>query len=331
MARSEDALKRRADKRQRSEGEQRQADREDMQKSTKRRLEEEKKAAQTLNNNEEDPMKEAGAWKCTGCGNENFASRNWCNSTTCNESRPYQFGPPSSRGGPPTTGRRDEKRSGSQPNPALDEPGAWDCDSCGNRNFASRDVCHSKTCHQQRPGAPPSRDRAKPNKAPRHDEATSKTVVWGKQADRNTVSKNQELRDRYQETGEEGMEPEEIERAKLLIARSERKRQKKENKLKEEKEKDEGDDKAESNNKPTKEAVESEQNNGEESSKPKTDLKSKRDQNKALRKRYSETVGKGMKPHQIERAKTLIERDERKRNKKAELEGKTDKETVAAQ
>ena len=35
-----------------------------------------------------DKMKEPGAWICTSCGNNNFASRKKCNSKTCSERQP---------------------------------------------------------------------------------------------------------------------------------------------------------------------------------------------------------------------------------------------------
>ena len=105
------------------------------------------------------------------------------------------------------------------------------------------------------------------------------------------------------------MQPDEVERAKILIARDERKRQKKE----------------ENSRKKTKnEIVETTKDASpsfretKESSLNTKSFKSNRDQNKALRERYLETFGEGMKPEQTARAKILIARDERKRKRKFE-------------
>ena len=57
-----------------------------------------------------------------------------------------------------------------------------------------------------------------------------------------------------------------------------------------------------------------------------SDAQSKRDQNKALRQLYLTTNGKGMKEDQIERAKLLIARDIKKKQKK-----KAEKETAQKQ
>ena len=113
MARSEEAIKRRALKRQRTEEEQRQAERRDLEKRQRKEqsvahpkspqsdslqsantktVPDDKLPPTQAPNNHEDPLKEPGAWKCPKCGNENFASRNWCNSRTCDEARPYEFG-----------------------------------------------------------------------------------------------------------------------------------------------------------------------------------------------------------------------------------------------
>jgi hypothetical protein len=179
-----------------------------------------------------------------------------------------------------------------------------------------------------------------PKPAPRHDEETSKTLSWAKQANKATLSKNQELRQRYQETSGEGMSPEDVERAKTLIARDERKRLKKvktkmesgdetttpttlDNKDAQEdddntKEKMESEttsmDKTEQDDEDDDETT-NETNKKKEAIKAASSSKSKRDKNEALRKRYLETGGEGMAAEQIERAKTLIARDERKRQK----------------
>lgn len=121
--------------------------------------------------------------------------------------------------------------------PALSEPGAWICVGCGNHNFASRHACHSKTCDRTRPAGvpvppryrhPAPRDGAHAStKDRRHDPSTSKTLQWAKQAGTETLEKNQDLRQRYRETGGEGMEEGDAARARLLLERDARKKQKK--------------------------------------------------------------------------------------------------------
>eukprot|EP00934_Nitzschia_sp_Nitz4_P007130 Nitzschia sp. Nitz4//scaffold67_size101165//59310//60278//NITZ4_004531-RA/size101165-processed-gene-0.42-mRNA-1//1//CDS//3329556480//7120//frame0 len=293
MVRSEEAIKRRASKRQRTEEEQRIAERRDLNKAKNRRTQRES-TTEAAAFTENDPMKEAGAWTCPGCGNNNFASRNWCNSKTCNEARP---------GGPIA---REPRRSyqNTESNP-MDEEGAWTCPRCETRNFASRSTCFSRSCQQKRPegvGTPSSySNRAAVKSNPRHDPLTSKNLNWKKQADKSTVMKNQDLRQQYKETNGEGMSEADIERAKILIARDERKVQKKENLKKRSRDEDEP-------IQPTTSPA--------PVSPKKVSSKSQRDQNKALMAKYESTKGDGMTPEQVERAKILIERRERKQKRR---------------
>ena len=116
--------------------------------------------------------------------------------------------------------------SGEARNP-LGEPGAWHCQGCGNHNFPSRNSCHSKTCEEKRPAGifvPPRYKRPANGK---HDESTNIKTKWPKQADQATVEQNVALRKKFIETGGEGMEEEDVNRAKILIARDERKKDKK--------------------------------------------------------------------------------------------------------
>jgi hypothetical protein len=184
-----------------------------------------------------------------------------------------------------------------------------------------------------------------PKPAPRHDEETSKTLTWAKQANKATLSKNQELRQLYQDTSGEGMSPEDVERAKTLIARDERKRQKKEKKIVDSDETTPTLDKDAEEDGATNEKVESsemtsmettkeddatiKETKQKEAAKASSSSKSKRDKNKALRKRYLETDGKGMVAEQIERAKILIARDERKKQTNKSLSSM--KDTTVAQ
>jgi hypothetical protein len=189
----------------------------------------------------------------------------------------------------------------------LDEPGAWKCPGCDNYNFASRSVCHSKTCEEKRPAGTFVPPRAKKARV-RHDEATSKKQVWVKQAGQQTMAQNQELRKRYLETGGEGMDEADVNRAKTLYERDERKKKKKETKVKSKSKlapqsMDEGAPQSSSNKKNTvNDSI------GTEQSGPQ-----KRAKNQHLRKRYLETGGVGMAEEDVNRARILIERDERKK------------------
>ena len=190
----------------------------------------------------------------------------------------------------------------------------------------------------------PKESRRKPpnKKRPRHDEETSKKLVWADQASSTTLMRNQDLRKRYRETNGEGMDAKDVERAKLLIARDERKRQKKKRKssetetdtkestlsnsvTNEEDKTSTGKDRA-----ITEESVQHQQplshNSNSKKRKKLSDAQSRRDQNKALRQLYLTTNGKGMKEDQIERAKLLIARDIKKKQKK-----KAEKETAQKQ
>jgi hypothetical protein len=195
----------------------------------------------------------------------------------------------------------------------LDETGAWKCIGCGNHNFASRHTCNSKTCEEKRPTgtfAPPPR-KSKPET--RHDESTSKKSVWGQQAGSAKLEQNQDLRRQYLETGGEGMEEDQVIRAKILIERDERKKQTKDLKTKS-KMMGKGNTSVELERSPDRNT-----NGGltaQKTAKKYDPVAAKLEQNKSLRRQYLETGGEGMEEDQVTRAKILIERDERKKQKK---------------
>lgn len=382
MARSEEAILRRALKRERTEGEQRYADRTDMNRQEELNKLKEKNGATkkaddnnnkrpriskpdnnnstntndrggytressinpSSNNNSSstafrgrdhgnkkpvDPMKENGAWICSQCKNSNFASRRHCNSKTCDQTRPFQP-------------MRENDRRNSGP-------------SSSSRNNGRSSAPRSSGQDRMRRKPPPSKIN-KP--ADRHDESTSKKLVWSKQANSRELSKNQELRQRYRETGGEGMDAKDSERAKLLIARDERKQEKKKNsnqKVEPVTETTTEEAVTSTTTPTTEEAVTStttattteeeksnsisnegldqkkteEEKEGDKTSSPPTksdkkkktsEAQAKRDQNKALRQLFTKTGGKGMRVDQVERAKLLIARDEKKQKLRAEKE-----------
>lgn len=281
MARSEEAMKRRAEKRERSVDDQKEVEVRDMKRP------------------KDIPENEVGAWKCPQCNNHNFASRRVCNSKTCRQMRPSHVPAPTRK---------------FKPGPS------WRC-SCGRKNGEREEFCFNNYCGRPKPEIIPKKPR-------RHDESTSKKEDWANQADGATLSKNQDLRKQYLETKGEGMEPEDVERAKILIARDERKSQKKGPQTQTKTsvtpvaavEPTEATTEKVAAVEPTEAMTEKKKKQNDmtekEKQNDKEDSKSRKDKNKALRKRFKETGGEGMKPEKIERAKLLIERDERKRTKR---------------
>lgn len=156
-----------------------------------------------------DPLAEQGSWKCPGCANHNFASRSTCNSKTCNETRPTDCLLPIQRHLQPSQSHLQPSLQRQRPPPPPNTTNT----SSSNSNKRPRNNMYN------------NRD-----KGGRHDVNTSKTQSWAGQADVATLAQNRELRRKLAEspggTGE-GMEEEDIQRAKTLIARDERKKQKK--------------------------------------------------------------------------------------------------------
>lgn len=119
-----------------------------------------------------------GDWVCTSCGNHNYASREMCNK--CGAPKPQvpihggfgkgvgaHFGPGCGGGFGgcgPTKGGGFAPRPGpySPPMPPMMQgkpgsalrPGDWICTSCGNHNYASREVCNK--CGADKPESAPA-------------------------------------------------------------------------------------------------------------------------------------------------------------------------------
>ena len=144
-----------------------------------------------------------------------------------------------------TTTTEEEKGQEEVVSKALTEPGAWQCPSCGNHNFASRYICNSKTCNESKPESAIRASQANrngalgpkswtttrlypPNKKPkRHDPETSKFIDWSKpQASPSQIEHNQLLRQRLKDN-DPTLTGEDLERAQILVARDDRKQQKK--------------------------------------------------------------------------------------------------------
>ena len=304
MARSEEAILRRALKRERTEGQQRNADRNDMMKQEQKQKQKLLLTANTNNNGTTSSHKKLQISSKDGVSNNNNNNNNNNNkrrritkpssssSSSSSSSLPValpvavtaqvnstSFPSPSvssstrrnlqsaekvdTRATTTITDNSNMKNNNKNVDAVNTDPmkedGAWICTKCNNSNFASRRVCNSKTCDQPRPSMPsssyqrgtersqpggidsvreerqqhrrPSRtDKSKTTKSrPRHDETTSKKLLWSKQAPRGILSKNQELRQQFHAskgTGT-GMDPKDYERAKILVLRDQRKQEKK--------------------------------------------------------------------------------------------------------
>lgn len=168
---------------------------------------------------------------------------------------------------------------------------------------------------------------------PRHDVETSKKLVWARQSDSKTISRNKELRELFRQTGGKGMDTEDVERAKVLLARDHRKQERKKRNMNKtagvtNKKLTESSDTAKkesdslSNKKEVLAQEEIKQRDGNLESTKKgrksTEAQSQRDQNKALRVLYLKTGGKGMEEDQIKRAKLLFVRIKKKHQRRSE-------------
>eukprot|EP00978_Attheya_sp_CCMP212_P025282 scaffold80964_cov57-Attheya_sp.AAC.4 len=158
MARSAEALRRRAEKRNRTEEEQRRVDADETQKVVqKRKLVDDRdmnaKAATPIVSKQEPRTKVVTPASVSDDSKEEpqqktvtLVTAHHSKKSQSSENTPAH--PDSSQTG---EGRSNEiNNSNSSINP-LDEPGAWKCPGCGNHNFASRHECRSTTCDEKRP------------------------------------------------------------------------------------------------------------------------------------------------------------------------------------
>jgi len=101
--------------------------------------------------------KDGNNWMCPYCNNENYPSRMTCNSRSCKRPKPGLVqgpGPvgiltassPLTRGGNPLTSKTNALQ-----NDGGNADNNWVCPSCGNNNYASREICNRRTCGIPRP------------------------------------------------------------------------------------------------------------------------------------------------------------------------------------
>lgn len=237
MARSKEAIRRRAGKRNRSVEEQRKADGEAHQKQLEREQQIQRVEHDRSHTSTDNPMKEPGAWICPGCGNHNFASRHFCHSKTCDEQQPASSSA--------AVERRPKK---ARHNPATSKTLAWGAQADQNtigankllrQRFLETQGEGMTLEEQERAKILIARDKRKKEKKQMRNgkastvsstpsgETEAKSVAPNSKVnDKETRKRNKALRKQYLKTNGNGMSQEETERAMILIARDERKRQK---------------------------------------------------------------------------------------------------------
>ena len=82
---------------------------------------------------------------CPKCKNHNYANKQVCNRSNCNEKKPRN-------------NHRRNERSNGRSNDRNDEPnmkpGDWICPKCKNHNYASKNFCNRSNCDVRKPGSP---------------------------------------------------------------------------------------------------------------------------------------------------------------------------------
>jgi hypothetical protein len=338
MARSEEALKRRAEKRQRTDTEQRLADRIDMRKQQEKAQGGATKIHQSSSNspNRKQPQSpvcdshNGSVTNNTGDGRKNGGNPK-CRSQEFSHDRHALPRPYVAKGEDDGDNRHSQSQSGvTNATKNTDEDTMKDLrqsdapPSHGHNAKCTDDSRKRKSEMEDQPcegvrDAPPQQRHRQP--LSRHDEARSKKLVWAPQGDPIRISRNRELRLRFQETKGMGMDETDVQRAKVLIARDERKKVRNVTKIKPiagtevPKPGDAPTRRDETATRPDSQEVPSKQEEGK-SKKAAAEARAKRDRNNALRKLYYDTGGIGMKEEHAERAKTLIDRAERKRQRR---------------
>lgn len=183
----------------------------------------------------------SGDWECPKCKTKNFAKRTVCFTTDC--------------GGTNNSAKKDwecpqcktsnfSKRTvcftkgcgGSNPNATkissnISEKKDWECPKCKTRNFAKRTVCFTTGCgasNPVNPGTSRTRTDRRNEKTQRQKDMQNHPagVGWGVKCTPDLVEANQKLREQFRKDPS-SLSEEEQTRAKLLLARDERKKAKK--------------------------------------------------------------------------------------------------------
>ena len=94
-----------------------------------------------------------GDWRCSKCKNHNYANKQYCNRSTCNEKKPQGNNNSYSDN---NRGRNDNNRGRNSNDGPNMKPGDWMCPKCKNHNYASKNFCNRSSCDVRKPGGPDS-------------------------------------------------------------------------------------------------------------------------------------------------------------------------------
>ena len=94
-----------------------------------------------------------GDWRCPKCKNHNYANKQYCNRSTCNEKKPQGNNNSYSDN---NRGRNDNNRGRNSNDGPNMKPGDWMCPKCKNHNYASKNFCNRSSCDVRKPGGPDS-------------------------------------------------------------------------------------------------------------------------------------------------------------------------------
>ena len=82
------------------------------------------------------PNLKPGDWVCPKCKNHNYANKQFCNRSNCNEKKPGN-----------------NQRRNQRSNETNMKPGDWICPKCKNHNYASKNFCNRSNCDVRKPGS----------------------------------------------------------------------------------------------------------------------------------------------------------------------------------
>ena len=88
-----------------------------------------------------------GDWRCPKCKNHNYANKQFCNRSNCNEKKPR-----GSNNSYRDNRAKNNNRGKDWSNEANIKPGDWLCPKCKNHNYASKDFCNRSGCDVRKPG-----------------------------------------------------------------------------------------------------------------------------------------------------------------------------------
>lgn len=128
--------------------------------------------------NDRNSRMKPGDWSCPKCNNHNFASKNVCNRTGCDEPKPsggnQRDRDRRGQGRPSWGDRRDRDRNNRNQN--EEREGDWTCKQCGNSNFAFRTECNRCGRNKDGSGGTNSSDSA-----PRRNNSRSERRLGSRQ------------------------------------------------------------------------------------------------------------------------------------------------------